>query len=389
VVSPPRLAILTDYPEEDWPSMDLCGEMLLAHLPRDGPQGVAAARVCPPFRRLAQRLPGLGRRKAMFNADRLLNRFVHFPHHARQHAGGFELFHVSDHTYAQLVHALPPGRAGVFCHDLDAFRCLLDQKSAGTPRPGWFRALSRRMLNGMQKAQVVFHSTAAVGRELIRFGLVPADRLVRAPYGIAPEFSPEPDPAQPLLSLKLGWLVEIERTGGPWLAHVGTCIPRKRIDVLLDVVAAVRQNVPELRLLKVGGAWTTEQRAQIARLGLDGAIVHAGGLSRAELAAVYRRAAVVLVPSASEGFGLPVIEALACGAAVVASDIPALREAGGPAAVYAPVGDVAAWSAAVTVLLADSSAAPPRAARQAWAAQFSWATHAATIAAAYHRLLEG
>ena len=83
------------------------------------------------------------------------------------------------------------------------------------------------------------------------------------------------------------------------------------------------------------------------------------GLTRAELAEVYRRAAVVLVPSEAEGFGLPVIEALACGAAVVASDIPALREAGGPAAVYAPVGDVGAWADAVAKVLADPAAAPP------------------------------
>jgi glycosyltransferase involved in cell wall biosynthesis len=385
VDAPPRLAVLTDYPEEGWPSMDLCGEMLLAHLPRDGPLGVAAAQVCPPFRRLAGRLPGVGRRQTVFNADRLLNRFVHFPRHARRHAARFDLFHVTDHTYAHAVHALPAGRAGVFCHDLDAFRCLLGRESR--PRPQWFRGLSRRILAGMQKAAIVFHGTAAVGQELVGFGLVPSDRLVQAPYGIAPEFVPElepaPDPAQRAREPR--WLTAV--AGRPWVAHVGTCIPRKRIDVLLDVVAAVRQSVPELRLVKVGGAWTAGQRAQMVRLGLNGAVVHAGGLSRAELAAVYRRAAVVLVPSEAEGFGLPVVEALACGAAVVASDIPALREAGGPAAAYAPVGDVAAWSAAVAALLANPSAAPSRAARLAWAARFSWAAHAATIAAAYHRLL--
>ena len=106
-----------------------------------------------------------------------------------------------------------------------------------------------------------------------------------------------------------------------------------------------------------------------------------------ELAEVYRRAAVVLIPSGAEGFGLPVIEALACGAAVVASDIPALREAGGPAAVYVPVGDVGAWSDAVAKLLADPAAAPPRCARLAWAGRFTWTAHAETIARAYHRLL--
>jgi glycosyltransferase involved in cell wall biosynthesis len=173
----------------------------------------------------------------------------------------------------------------------------------------------------------------------------------------------------------------------PWVLHVGTCIPRKRIDVLLDVVAAVRQTVPDVRLVKVGGEWSAEQRQRISRLGLAGAIMQIGGLARAELAEVYRRAGAVLVPSEAEGFGLPVIEALACGAPVVASDIPALREAGGPAAAYAPVGDVGAWADTVAKALTDPAAAPPRTGRLEWAARFSWTAHAETIARAYHRLV--
>ena len=171
------------------------------------------------------------------------------------------------------------------------------------------------------------------------------------PDGVASEFTAD-SPRTPIpLSLPLPWLAELG--GQLWVLHVGTCIPRKRIDVLLDVCAKVRKTFPDLRLVKVSGEWTAAQRDRIDRLGLAGAITHVGGLARAELAEVYRRATVVLMPSEAEGFGLPVIEALACGAAVVASDIPALREAGGPAAVYAPVGDVGAWSAAVAKLLAD------------------------------------
>ena len=82
----PRLAVLTDYPEEGWPSMDLCGDMLLAHLPRPGR---SAWRPPASARRSAGslgRLPAVGRRNAAFNADRLLNRFVHFPRYARRSA---------------------------------------------------------------------------------------------------------------------------------------------------------------------------------------------------------------------------------------------------------------------------------------------------------------
>jgi glycosyltransferase involved in cell wall biosynthesis len=158
--------------------------------------------------------------------------------------------------------------------------------------------------------------------------------------------------------------------------------------VLLEVVAAVREVVPDLRLVKVGGEWTTDHREQIDRLDLAGAIIHSSGLTRVELAEVYRWARVVLIPSGAEGFGLPAIEALACGAAVVASDIPSLREAGGPAAEYAPVGDIGAWVDLVAKRLADPAAAPPRTARLAWAGRFTWTAHAEIIARAYHCLLQ-
>jgi glycosyltransferase involved in cell wall biosynthesis len=377
--SNPALAVLTDFPEEGWRSMDLCGDMLFDHLPRHGQFGVEVARLCPPFRRLATWLPVVGRRHAAFNSDRFLNRFILFPRYARRAVRRFELFHVADHSYGQLVHALPAGRTGVYCHDVDPFRCLFDRDAH--PRPQWFRAMSERILDGLRKAAVVFHSTAAVGEEIKRAKLIDPDRLVLAPYGVSPEFTSgtaHPDGELP-------WLAEL--SGRPWVLHVGSCVPRKRIDVLLDVVASVRETVPDLRLVKVGGEWTADHRERITRLGLDGAITHVCGLTRAELAEVYRRAPVVLVPSGAEGFGLPVIEALACGAAVVASDIPALREAGGSAVAYAPVGDVGTWSNLVATLLTEPAAAAPRADRLAWAGRFTWAAHAEVIAQAYHRLL--
>jgi glycosyltransferase involved in cell wall biosynthesis len=244
----------------------------------------------------------------------------------------------------------------VFCHDLDLFRCLTDP--AADPRPWPFRRLARRVLQGFQRAAVVFHGSAAVGDELRRAGLVDPARLVLAPYGVAPEFTPDPTGPSP------AWLKPL--AGRRWVLHVGSCIPRKRVDVVLDVLAAV----PDLGLVKVGGSWTKEQAGVIRRHQLCGRIVHRHGLTRAELAAAYRLAGAVLVPSSAEGFGLPVVEALACGAAVIASDLPALREAGGPAAVYAVAGDVPGWSAAVRRVLAGD--APPRADRLTWAGRFSW-----------------
>jgi glycosyltransferase involved in cell wall biosynthesis len=82
------------------------------------------------------------------------------------------------------------------------------------------------------------------------------------------------------------------------------------------------------------------------------------------------------------------IEALACGGVVAASDLPVLREVGGPAAVYCPVGDVATWAQAVGRLLAEPGSAPARPFRLAQASRFSWANHARIIVEAYRRLLQ-
>jgi glycosyltransferase involved in cell wall biosynthesis len=374
-----RLAVVRDYPEEGWPSMDLAGEMLLQELGGGIAGPLQAREICPPFRRRAGRLPLLGPHPMAFNADRLVNRFWDYPRHLWRRRGDYDLFHVVDHSYAHLVHDLPARRTGVYCHDLDTFRCLLEPHR--DPRPRWFRALVRRALAGLQRAAVVFHSTQIVRREIERHRLVDPAHLVCAPYGVSPEFTPDAADPEPLPAPVAAL------AGAPFLLHVGSCIPRKRIDVLLDVFAAVRRQVPGLRLVKVGCDWSRAQRERIDRLGLAADIVPLHGLSRCEIAALYRAAAVVLLPSEAEGFGLPVIEALACGGRVIASDLPVLHEVGGAAAVYCPVGDVAAWAEAVSRLVTDPAAAPERAARLAQASRYTWASHARVIVEAYRRLL--
>jgi glycosyltransferase involved in cell wall biosynthesis len=350
--------------------MDLAAEMLhheLAAIPL-----FEAENACPPFRRRAARLPFLRGQRFAANTDRLLNRLWDYPGRVSRSRRDGDLFHVVDHSYAHLVHSLPAERTGAYCHDLDTFRCLLEPRRE--PRPPWFRAMMRRVLAGLQKAAVVFHNSIDTRRKIERHGLLDPARLVHAPLGVAPEFTPD-GPAPPAVT-----------GGAPFLLHVGSCIPRKRVDVLLDVFAAVRGQFPGLRLVKVGANWSPAQREQIDRHDLAASIVPLNHLTRREIAALYRAAAAVLLPSEAEGFGLPVIEALACGTRVIASDLPALREVGGAAAVYCPVGDVAAWADAVSRYLLNPAAGPDRATRLDRAARFSWVNHAHIIAAAYRRL---
>jgi glycosyltransferase involved in cell wall biosynthesis len=370
VTRPLHLAVARDFRAELWPSMDLVADQLLANLPAT----IAAEVIAPNFRRLLSRLPFA--RRAGFNADRLVNRHLLLPRAARRVAGRFDFVHVVDHTYAHVVNSVPSGRAGVYCHDLDAFRCLLEPEQE--PRPWWFRKLANRTLDGLKQAAVVFHSTHSVGNRLLDRGIVAADRLVYAPYGVAAEFVPDPPEVELPLSL-----------GAPFLLHVGGNMPRKRLDVLLSLMPALVAKVPTLRLVQVGGPWPTHLAMQIASLGIERSVTQIRGLSREQLAQLYRQASAVLIPSEAEGFGLPVIEALACGAVVIASDIPTLREVGGDATLYCPVADIPAWVEATARVLLEPSSAPPLQVRLANAARFTWHEHARIIAEAYLALASG
>jgi glycosyltransferase involved in cell wall biosynthesis len=161
--------------------------------------------------------------------------------------------------------------------------------------------------------------------------------------------------------------------------------------VLLQVVAALRASNPAIRLVRVGGALTPEQDELARALGINDSIVHLPRLETEDVAAVYRRAALLLLPTEAEGFGFPVVEALASGTPVVASDLPVLREVGGCAVTYQPVGDVGGWERCLVRLLHERSADP-----RAWqrrremgfqqAARFSWHAFAAGMATVYREV---
>lgn len=363
--------------------MDLTAEMILLHLRREHLGEVEAERFCPSFRRRLTRSTEAGRGFA-FNVDRILNRYLDYAGAVRRLASSdrFDVFHLVDHSYSQLVHSLPPGRALVTCHDLDTFRCLLEPEAES--RPLWFRALTRRTLDGLRKAAFVTCDSDATREAVMRHGLLPKDRLKTIYLGTHPECSPLPDPeADRRAEALVGFPKKAEAVE---LLHVGSNIPRKRIDVLLRVFAEVLATRPDARLLKVGGTFTPEQDRLARELGVFGRIVFlpffspAESRDRATLAAIYRRADVLLQPSDAEGFGLPLAEAIACGTRIVASDIPVLREVAGEWATYAKVGDVKAWVEATLSSSIAPRPTPPEKSR------FHWTRHVDDLVKLYREM---
>jgi glycosyltransferase involved in cell wall biosynthesis len=359
--------VVFDAVEERWPSMEYAAEMLLQTLQGEHSQRFTSVAIRPRFFRGFDGARQLGSRN-VWNANRFVTRFVSYPGQLLRVRGGYDLFHIADHTYAQLALFLPAERVGVYCHDLDAFEAALEPRG----QPAWRVGMARVQLAGLRRAARVFFSTEQMREQMLSRKLVDPARLVHAPLGVAEEFFRPTDAALP-----------DKVRGFPYLLNIAGNFPRKRLDVLFRVFAQVHRARPELRLVQHGAELDPEQSGLLRELGISENVVQTPPLTREGLAALYRHAHLVLLTSDREGFGFPAVEALATGAILVLSDIPAFREAAGNAAVFCPPGEVARWAEVVGSLLDGSAAPPAPSVRMERARAFSWTAHGEAIASAY------
>jgi glycosyltransferase involved in cell wall biosynthesis len=224
------------------------------------------------------------------------------------------------------------------------------------------------------------HSTADEVQELLG---VERDRLRIVPHGVA---MPDPDP-----ELAGKFLAERGITE-PYLLWLGTQEERKNVLAVLDAFAQVARADADVTLVLHGPqGWLGAEVAdgiRRRRLGRR-TQVSEGGLTREELAALYAGATVFVFPSIYEGFGLPVLEAMACGAPVVTSDRSAMVESAGDAAVLVDPDDHDALADALAGLLSDAAARADLARRgRERAADFTWEVSARRTWDVYEELLE-
>lgn len=268
--------------------------------------------------------------------------------------GPLDVFHFSDWMY-------PPQREGIRAttiHDLFPLR-----------HPDWvhpqtYRMHKRKYAHAAETCDtIVVNSEFTAGEvaDLLRF---PRERICVAYPGISPSFRPEG---------------RVRDVGGPYILTVATLERRKNLEMLLDAMTLVRRRHPEFRLAVAGGpGW------QAPRLDAQG-ILPLGYVDDEELAALYRGARVFVYPSRFEGFGMPIVEAMACGTPVVSSAHRSLDEASGGAAVRADPASAEAFAAAIDRALAERDAVVERGSEHA--SRFTTLAQGHAVLRAYAQVL--
>jgi len=282
------------------------------------------------------------------------------------------------HALAFVAPALLPAPMVVTVYDLSFLRY---PQRLSRARRLYLRRMTALTCARARRILAISQSTAD---ELVRLLGVPAAKIDVSQLGY--------DEARfrPLPPARVAQFRQQRGLPGRFWLTVGTIEPRKNLSLLLRAYAALPRK-ERLPWLLVGGlGWRGQELlAAIEGRGLQGSVRHIGFIPDEELPLWYNSAEALLFPSLYEGFGLPVLEAMACGCPVLCSDVSSLPEVAGSAGICLPPDDAPRWTQALHNAYADSAwRAGARGRGLQQAAQFSWQRTAAATVRSYRKALD-
>ncbi len=286
---------------------------------------------------------------------------------------GAALFHATEHLLLPL-RSIP---TVLTVHDL-IFRHLPEHHK---PLNRWYLNLTMPLY--CRRATHIIAVSACTRRDLLTLYGLPPDKVTVIPEAADPRFRPQSSDIVAAVRTRYGLP---ER----YLLAVGTIEPRKNLTRLLRAFEALRAEQLTDALVIVGkrGWLYGDFFAALERSPARDAVLFPGYVADEDLPAIYGGAQALAFPSLYEGFGLPVLEALACGTPVVTANTSAIPEAGGDAVLYCDPTDLEALTAALRHILRDATLREEMRARGlVQAARFSWERAAEETQAVYDAVL--
>ncbi len=242
--------------------------------------------------------------------------------------------------------------------------------------------MQEEALRSARRAAHVLAVSEATARDLREEGIA-GERITVTPLGVSPRFSPEGPRLTP------DAFPGAERLADGYLLSTAGLRPRKNLGRLLEAYRQVRAQLPAPPLVLAGGMTEhgRELQARAERLGISEHVLFPGYVSDDVLAALYRGAAAFAYPSLYEGFGLPVLEAMASGVPVLTSNVSGTAEVAGEAALLVNPEDSEEIAGALARLLTDDSLRRDLRARGlARAREFTWERTARETVAVYRQV---
>jgi glycosyltransferase involved in cell wall biosynthesis len=306
------------------------------------------------------------------SASRYLQRRFLYPARIRREFKG-EIGHVLDHSWADMLPHLPAGTLKVVTvHDLIPLRFPGELTDAQSARfQGW--------VSHIQNADAVIADSAYTKGEVVALLNVPEERIRVVPCGVVVPDSPTMLPPLASMPGSLGVFT---------VGSIGSVISRKNLGVLPEAFTRfVQDSGKKIRLVRVGSRLPVALAEELLGiLGKDG-LIELGYLSDPEVGQFYQAMDVVVVPSLSEGFGLPVLEALAHGTPVICSSTTSLPEVGGDEAIYFDPTSPEELAARLIQLATFGVTDDWRQRALARAARFSWRASLEGVYSVYEDLL--
>jgi glycosyltransferase involved in cell wall biosynthesis len=295
-----------------------------------------------------------------------------------------DVYHLSGQTLASaLLFKRPPGPVLVTVHDIIPYLVRHD-RALRVYRHRFHQVFDWLALRGLHRADALIADSDWTKRTMLQHLGVTPDRVTTVPPGVdTRRFRPMAVP--PAFLARHGLPADL-----PIVLYVGSEDPRKNLTTLWRAFAHVQSSFPGACLVKVGRSHHPSQRSHLERiaadLGTSNYVLFLDEVAEADLPLLYNAAAVYVQPSLYEGFGLPVLEALACGTRVVASRTSSLPELASPDTITCEPTVTGLAHAIERALSEGGMDGSGTTERRSWAGTFTWERTAESVARLYDGL---